>query len=264
MLRKANSAALCGLDAKLVEVEVAATKGLRVFTIVGLPDTAVQEAKERVSTALRSCNLPLDKHSVILKKVLVNLAPADLRKEGAAFDLPIALALLAAANLVSFNPAEVMFAGELAFSVELRPIPGALSIAQLAQSRGFKKLFVPAANAAQAALVKELQVFGLDSLAQAVKLLKGQLQIAPSAAAPAGPSAAFELDFGHIGGQPSAKRALEIAAAGNHNLLMIGPPGSGKSFLAKALASILPPLREHEQFELTKIYSACGLLGPGQ
>ncbi len=249
-----------GLDAKLVEVEIDVSHGLRSFSIVGLPDKAVKEAEERVDSAVKSTKL-LSPHSRTFK-VIVNLAPADLKKEGSLYDLPIALAFLIASKQTSFNPEKRMFLGELSLDGNLRSIKGALSFASLAKKLGFEELILPRQSAKEASLIKGIKVIGVESLAQILSHLENKKQISPSLINENDVSKEPEsfVDISWIRGQEHAKRALEITAAGGHNLFFFGPPGGGKSLLAKSLPSILPKLTHEEALEVTKIYSVAGVL----
>jgi len=262
VLSKICSAAVCGLDAQLIEVEVDASYGLRRFEVVGLPDKSVQEAKERVGAAIESAGFKSPHHEPV--KVLVSLAPADLKKEGTLYDLPIALGYLLANKKARFDPAGKIFLGELALDGRLRPARGAVCFAIACREKGVKEIILPEKNAAEAALIDGVRAIGVRTLAQAIEYLEGRISIAPAVA----PAVAAGNDesgglFDMIAGQESAKRALEIVAGGGHNLSMWGPPGTGKTLLAKTLPEIIPPLSLEESLEVTKIYSVCGLLAGG-
>src|SRR3989344_3464759 len=264
MPSKVFSAAIAGLDAKLVEIEVDVSKGLRSFTIVGLADKAVEESKERIEAAIKSAKL-LSPHSRTFR-ILVNLAPADLKKEGSLYDLPIALAFLMASGQTKLNSQKKLCLGELSLDGTLRPIKGALSFALLAKKLGFTEIILPKHNAREAALIKEVNIIGAETLGQALAHLEGRNVIAPLVLdrEDLQKHGNDSVDISWIQGQEYAKRALEITAAGAHNLFFFGPPGGGKSLLAKSLPSILPSLTFEESLEVTKIYSVAGLLQDGQ
>jgi len=264
MASKVFSAAINGLNAQIVEIEVDTNFGLRCFNIVGLPDKAIEESKERVSAAIKSLGFQSPQQQPI--RVLVNLAPADLKKEGSLYDLPIALGYLLATKQAKFSADGKLFIGELSLDGKLRPVKGALSFAIAARENHWKELILPANNAAEAGLIKDLDIIGIHSLKQAVDYLeKRNKPTAYKTVIHKDISAEnYPVDLSWIKGQNHAKRGLEIAAAGGHNLLMSGPPGTGKTLLAKAISSILPCLSFEEAIEVTKIYSVAGLLPKNQ
>ena len=259
MSSKVFSAAIVGLDARIVEAEVDANFGLRCFNIVGLPDKAVDESKERVNAAIKSLKFKSPRQQS--SRIIVNLAPADLKKEGSIYDLPIALGYLLESEQTKFDSKNKLFIGELSLDGGLRPVKGALSFAIAAKKMGMEELILPAVNAPEAGLIKGLRVIGANSLKETIDHLEGVKIISPcESVAGEKIQSDFPFDMSWIKGQGHAKRGLEVAAAGGHNLSMLGPPGSGKSLLAKAIPSIIPPLTFEEALEVTKIYSIAGLL----
>lgn len=262
MFVKTYGGALRGIDAIPITVEVSVTRG-SLFTIVGLPDTAIKESVERIRSAVSHSGIEFPRHNIV-----VNLAPADVRKEGSAFDLPIAVAILAAGERVNAPDADRFFImGELSLDGTLLPIRGALPIALAARAGGFDGIILPAANANEAAVVDGLKVYGMNNLTEVLNFMADHSLVKPTVIdidAEFARAAEFpDLDFADVKGQTEVRRALEIASAGGHNILMVGPPGSGKSMMAKRLPSILPPFTLNEALETTKIHSVAGKLNAG-
>ena len=259
MLVKVLAAAIQGINATLVTIEVNALRGIK-FYLVGLPDNAVKESQQRINSALNHNGLRFPS-----KQIIVNMAPADIKKEGSAYDLPIAIGILAADEVISTDKLEqYLIMGELGLDGKLMPIKGALSITLKAKELGYKGIILPESNAAEAAVVNGIEVLGAQDLIQVIKFLNNEEEIIPFNIDIErdfySKQCNFPFDFSEVRGQESVKRAFEVAAAGGHNLIMVGPPGSGKSMMAKRLPSILPPLTLQESLETTKIHSVSGMM----
>ncbi len=262
MLAKVHSCAVIGLDALPVQVEVDIAGGLERITVVGLPDAAVRESSERVRSAITNSGLYFPNH-----RLTVNLAPADLRKVGPAYDLPIAVGILAAARQLLADLDDALIVGELSLDGAVRHVSGVLPLADLARQNGWRRVFVPSADAQEAALVDGVEVYAVDTLRALIRHLEGTEPIEPTAHTDQFGSTddiVYPVDFCDVKGQEHAKRALEVACAGAHNALMKGPPGAGKTLLARALPSILPRLSFDESLEITRICSVANALPDGE
>lgn len=264
MLSKVFSAAIQGIEAYPVTIETLAERGA-TFTIVGMADTAVKESYQRIMSAITQSGIKFSR-----RRVVINLAPADVKKEGAAFDLPMAIGVLAASEIIPTNNlTDCMIMGELSLDGSVLPVKGVLPMAVKARELGFRRLIVPEANVTEAAVVNKVEVYGVSTLSDAMLLLsdpeKSTLKptVIDTRALFTADAGNFDFDFSEVKGQDSVKRAFEVACAGGHNLLMIGPPGAGKSMMAKRIPSILPPLSMAEALETTKIHSVAGKLSRG-
>lgn len=262
MLIKAFAAAVHGVDATVVTIEVNCTQGVKFF-LVGLPDNSVKESHERIVSALQVNGIKFPR-----KQIVVNMAPADIKKEGAAYDLPLGIGILAAAELIKADKlTDYMMMGELSLNGDLQPVRGVLPIAIKARELGFKGLILPMQNASEAAVVNNLDVLGVSNIKEVIDFFNEETELKPTEVDTRKEfytrQDQFDFDFSEVKGQETVKRALEVAAAGGHNLIMIGPPGAGKSMMAKRVPSILPPLTLHESLETTKIHSVAGKITRG-
>ncbi|HRH23663.1 MAG TPA: magnesium chelatase domain-containing protein [Candidatus Magasanikbacteria bacterium] len=259
MFTSVPSAAVLGLDCTPITIEVDISGTWPGFMIVGLPDTAIQEAKERIRTAWKNSNINFPNNS----RIIVNLAPADVRKEGSAYDLPIALGMYISAEKITLDLTNSLFVGELALDGTLRHTTGILPLAIFAKERGIQSLFIPSVNAPEASIIDTVRIYPVQSFSALLSHLKGEKLIEPQPQVDISTWArdyASDMDMSFVKGQEFVKRGLEIAASGAHNILLNGPPGSGKTLLARTVPSILPKMTSDEMIEVTKIYSVAGLL----
>lgn len=254
MVSKIWTVGLNGIEGYRISCECDLSGGLPAFDIVGLPDAAVRESRERIRAAIKNCGFDFP-----MRRITVNLAPADTRKEGALYDLPILLSVLAASGQIQVDVSDCVFVGEVALDGSLRPVNGVLPCAAAAAGSNFSRIFVPLENASEAALAKGPAVYGANHLNQLLAVLRGEQVLSQAVPAENAPSQRYPVDFAEVRGQENAKRAMEVAAAGGHNLLMSGPPGSGKSMLARRLPTILPQMTFEESLQTTMLWSVAGL-----